>query len=864
MASRSQSQARSLPVQENKNKATDVNSNSKPGKSLAAQSQGGSNGGGANNGGGKRRDNKNLSRRGGGYGGPPSGGQQYGGEGSYGRQNRHGNNRGRRGGSNYGGNDSRQMSSQAGNRYSAVTEADEIEIGSVFKSGSKKQNLNHLLNFKKYEPQRGGGGGNNYYGGGGVRRNPRQGKWQGKNRYVPVVKYTREQYLAANCQFLVKASGDYSVQVVDPDIPVDWEYIEEVKLFTPGTEPLNCPICLFPPRPGKIGRCGHVFCWPCILHYLALSDDDYRKCPICEDKIHKEDLKSVRIYPQETYSTGSTIELRLMKRERNSLFAVPVTHPGLESLPCVEDSILDRSLSKLVKGSPEQVIQLVLDRERSELEALYAVEKNTPESVFITQAIKLLEEKVESCVLESIALATHQALPVMVEPALFDRHQPQQEPVTEMKILATSMKALDPFSDDYDKEVEALKKQEVEIMSPQSDDPTSPVTDSSVTSDTVTDTSMTDASPVTVGEAGEEEGFARPRHTSSGSSGSSEGEAYVETTITADDLDISSVQNVHQQSADSSKQQASNKPKDVFYFYQAVNGQRIFLHALNIQMLVYEYGTLEACPHTITAKILEMDSSSMSEDLRQRLRYLRHMPLSCSFDVAELDLNAQLSRKTIAQFKDQLAERRKQRQRKMTAEQRREKKIRLEEMRIMGRFPSPMARIQSVDHYPSMDNPGLQDHYPSMDNSGTQDHYPGIDDPELVPAEGAIQQDPAQSSEVGGQGSGSTFNFASIAKKAKTPAVKQKQTQVEEPTYVGVSGSGMVRLGGPLPRARAQAAAAADSDSEPEQQGYVQQARPTATLGASLAQALAQVGQKNVSSSNKKKGRRGRGIPVQL
>ena len=117
----------------------DVNSNSKPGKSLAAQSQGGSNAGVANNGGGKRRDNKNLSRRGGGYGGPPSGGQQYGGEGSYGRQNRHGNNRGRRGGTNYGGNDSRQMSSQAGNRYSAVTEADEIEIGSVFKSGSKKQ-----------------------------------------------------------------------------------------------------------------------------------------------------------------------------------------------------------------------------------------------------------------------------------------------------------------------------------------------------------------------------------------------------------------------------------------------------------------------------------------------------------------------------------------------------------------------------------------------------------------------------------------------------------------------------------------------------------------------------------------------------
>merc|ERR1719154_251494 len=171
-----------------------------------------------------------------------------------------------------------------------------------------------------------------------------------------------------------------------------------------------------------------------------------------------------------------------------------------------------------------------------------------------------------------------------------------------------------------------------------------------------------------------------------------------------------------------------------------------------------------------------MDSSSMSEDLRQRLRYLRHIPLSCSFDVAELDLNALLSRKTIAQFKDQLAERRKQRQRKMTAEQRREKKIRLEEMRIMGRFPSPMARIQSEDHYPSIDNPVVQDHYPS------------IDDPVL--ADGATQQDQSQSSEVGG----ASFNFASIAKKSKTAGMKPKQQQDQQPlTYVGVSGvSGMV------------------------------------------------------------------------
>ena len=95
-----------------------------------------------------------------------------------------------------------------------------------------------------------------------------------------------------SCQFVVKSGSDYSVHLSDPDTIVDWDLVEQVGLKTNDAMP-SCPICLYPPRAAKTARCGHVFCWPCILHYLALSDDTSRKCPICYAQVSKTDLKSV-------------------------------------------------------------------------------------------------------------------------------------------------------------------------------------------------------------------------------------------------------------------------------------------------------------------------------------------------------------------------------------------------------------------------------------------------------------------------------------------------------------------------------------------------------------------------------------------
>lgn len=151
----------------------------------------------------------------------------------------------------------------------------EAEMNSVYQPGSKKQNLNHLLNFNYAPRDRGDPG---HFVRSGNQRN-----------CVRKIKYNKEQFLQATCQFVVRADLDWTPFTVCPDTLVDWQFIEQVHVQT--AEEPQCPICLFHPVAGKMTRCGHIYCWPCVLHYLALSDKAWRKCPICYEAIHVGDLK---------------------------------------------------------------------------------------------------------------------------------------------------------------------------------------------------------------------------------------------------------------------------------------------------------------------------------------------------------------------------------------------------------------------------------------------------------------------------------------------------------------------------------------------------------------------------------------------
>lgn len=69
-------------------------------------------------------------------------------------------------------------------------------------------------------------------------------------------------------------------------------------------------------------------------------------------------------------------------------------------------------------------------------------------------------------------------------------------------------------------------------------------------------------------------------------------------------------------------------------------------------MLERTYGSLENSPKTVVGKIIEKEGGSMTEDLRKRLRYLQHLPVTCQFEVAEIQLKEPVvTKQTLEEFK---------------------------------------------------------------------------------------------------------------------------------------------------------------------------------------------------------------------
>uniref|UniRef100_A0AAQ5ZXY2 E3 ubiquitin-protein ligase RNF10 n=1 Tax=Amphiprion ocellaris TaxID=80972 RepID=A0AAQ5ZXY2_AMPOC len=205
----------------------------------------------------------------------------------------------------------RQYGVTGGGRREEVAETRRAEFSPAQFAGPKKISLNHLLNFT-FEPRGGNGG----VGDGGHACWGRRNKWGHKHK-----PFNKELFLQANCQFVVTDDQDYKAHFTDPDTLVNWDCVQQVRIYS--HEVPSCPICLYPPLAARITRCGHIFCWPCMLHYLSLSDKSWSKCPICYEAVHTADLKSVVAMETRQYVAGDVITMRLMRREKGALVAMP-------------------------------------------------------------------------------------------------------------------------------------------------------------------------------------------------------------------------------------------------------------------------------------------------------------------------------------------------------------------------------------------------------------------------------------------------------------------------------------------------------------------------------------------------------------
>lgn len=590
------------------------------------------------------------------------------------------------------------------------------EYGSAIHSGSKKGSLNHLLNFT-YAPHESGP---SYHGGGGSASWSRGRQVRYRNSYSSRSKvcYNKEQFLQANCQFVVRDGEDYSVHLMDPDILVKWETVEQVRVTS--LEPPSCPICLQYPTAAKMTRCGHIYCWACVLHYLALGEKNWRKCPICYESIHSTDLKSVVVREVQHHKVGDTITMTLMKKEKGSIYAVPAHYWTKQERKCHnvdEPSEMTHHL-KLLTAKPHQVLDII-ENEKKQLD-IQLKEAELSEEPFIIGAQAHLKEREE-------AVTGVKKLQEEIKDQWMAEQQEKKEETTLPAKKYTPSKKVKQYKSAFSDEEDEGVPSDVEDTPGGADSQTGDSRQQSSSaeeekSDYDSSSTPRPSSPATEGTADtgqnimkqddKESSRSSPPIPVSGASsiipdtekfdvGSPEGtEPPIE--VIPDIMPVEEAAEHLELPAQADGKARKKSGDECFYFYQAADGQHLYLHSLNARCLVREYGSLENSPQQITATIVEKESVFVTEELRKRLRYLSHLPLTCGFEVCELAIKPPvIGKDTLKYFHDEIEKRRRQRHRRNREDKRRARQIEDDERKRLG-ISKETTIIRSQFHQPQL------------------------------------------------------------------------------------------------------------------------------------------------------------------
>ncbi|KAL7983157.1 hypothetical protein Chor_000019 [Crotalus horridus] len=328
-------------------------------------------------------------------------------------------------------------------------------------------------------------------------------------------------------------------------------------------------------------------------HFDGSSHGPWGKRNRWENKpFNKELFLQANVVALETrqYAIGDTITMHLMQRKKGALIALPKSALAHVEQPVHLGDKPHSQYSKLLLASEGQVLQQVILEEKMALLHQYQEEKHTPEACFIEAALQELKDREGNLMCDSdvpgVAAAVEKL--VVTEASKKETAALPQEKKCVLEYLSA-------FND------ELLESPPV---GPANGNP--PALDSA--------------------EAAADNGMERNTDPASPSEA---GEAIL--SAPASGKPKAAFASGHTQSPPS------------YYFYQAEDGQCLYLHPVNVRCLVHEYGSLEKSPEKITATV----------DVRQRHRYLCHLPLTCEFSICELALKSPVvSKETLQMFSD--------------------------------------------------------------------------------------------------------------------------------------------------------------------------------------------------------------------
>ncbi|KAF9434791.1 hypothetical protein BGZ76_007412 [Entomortierella beljakovae] len=513
---------------------------------------------------------------------------------------------------------------------SLVASMGQANLSDKSSRGNNKKNqvsLNHLLNFSfpvREEPQITGP----------IRR-------RRNANYQP---FNKDRFINANFRFLLSPRRDYEIFTMDADVRVEWDDIEQVLISVPQ----SCPICLQPPVAARITKCGHVYCFPCILHYLALSDTGkaWRKCPICWDSIYEKDLKCVRTVQEEhdIYDQGEKeiakqiaskqeviLEMKLIQRSINSTIALPRSktfplgnfvlpeefkaQPPLEFYPdaMVFSRLMITTLDRIVSELDRDIRSIEFSMEEAKS---FDPNSNSEEMVFYEVAMTKIQEaktkiRDDSKFFPKTALNRERILR-----QYFDRASKEDLITVEEEVASSETSRIIAYAESGPEAYEVSQRTATPTLSQDS------VTSSTIAeSNTENDSDNQPSTAITSGTS-------------------------------------------------QKRNPVPNQVTTTFYFYQASNGHHLYLQPLDIRILKQHFDLYEKFPDTIKVKVLGIEETSLTEEVRKKCKYLGHLPLGCEVSFLDVVLEDIVGEEGVKPFETELKLRRSKRHEKEAREER--------------------------------------------------------------------------------------------------------------------------------------------------------------------------------------------------
>ncbi|XP_058092939.1 uncharacterized protein LOC131239312 [Magnolia sinica] len=503
---------------------------------------------------------------------------------------------------------------------------------------NQMMNGNHLLNFH-YDPI--------------SRPQPRIPPPRKPRKVRP---YNKDLFLQANFKFVVLDSGNYATGSMDPDKMLQWEDVVCVRYSTPFS--VQCPICLESPLCSQITSCGHIFCFPCILRYLLMGEEDrkgdcWKKCPLCFMMISSKDLYTIYIDHVKQYCVGDHINFTLLTRPKDSLIPSQKDHQETSSIPYSSDgpSQKDHQETGSIPYSSDGLC-----------DAFSKFHLTSDVELSMREAIMELNDwlaKAESGLVEDL-----EQLPYVC--AALEQFEQRKKCWAEHQTISGSP----PLRNCTNSVLKVCKYNCSKTESHANADEAY-----SEACESAPDTSCTGC-----------------KDEASGNSLSMEKLGGDDCVVLLVDLPESFEGPEKLSSSydeDRSFRRHSNgckdvREKDLYTFYQAVDGQHLILHPLNMKCLLHRYGSHDLLPSRIGGEILQLETVTQSEAMRRRYRFLSHFSLTTTFQLCEIDLSDILPPDALSPFMDEIKKREKQRKR--VAKKENEGKARAEAAALQARL----------------------------------------------------------------------------------------------------------------------------------------------------------------------------------